>query len=157
MESNEKRPSTQPTKQQVESLKEKGAGNTLSSVLYTTNEGLSTHLEHFPIGIIEKNCRLCGKPYIRYAGREYAWGECCSYTCHRREVEVHKPNANSKAVVQLGKEGFRYFNTYPSALEAAIAMGLKKADSIRDCCNGKTKTSAGYAWMWASDYSFSKN
>ena len=146
MADDKKRPSTEPTKQAVEG-KEKGAGNTLSTVLYTTNEGLSTHLEHFPIGIIEKKCKLCGKNYIRYAGREYAWGECCSYTCHKRMVYA-KEIAHAKPVAQFTKDANVYIRTFQSAVDAAYAVGAKNADGIRDCCNGKTKSSCGFYWRW---------
>ena len=149
MADDKKRPSTQPTKQEVESLKEKGAGNTLSSILYTTDEGLSTHLEHFPIGIIEKKCLICGKNYIRYAGREYAWEDCCSYTCYKRK---HKSRVatNSKPVAQFTRHG-RYIKSYQSAVDAAYAVGAKKADGIRDCCNGKQTTSCGFCWHWRDE------
>lgn len=120
-----------------------------SSILYNEETTLSSPKNHFLLGmgLAEKKCVRCGKTYIP-TRPEYAWEDCCSYTCylHRNNgAERKNPARPCTAYDQYSGKKYR---TFKSAEEAAEYMGLKKAGTIRDCCNGKTRTSCGFLWKW---------
>lgn len=143
-----KETSTTPTKAQVE-VQNRKKKKSFSLKVYHNYYDLSSPihlksmLDHtFP----DKKCVCCGKSFVP-TKPEYAWEDCCSYTCYRhRGDEKKKPHM--KPVDQYTKEG-KFIGHFKSAVEAAIDAGLKKADGIRDCCNGKTKTSGGFVWRWS--------
>ncbi len=54
----------------------------------------------------------------------------------------------SKPVIQMSLNG-RFIKYWHSQLEAARAV-KRSATSISECCQGITKTSAGYKWRYAS-------
>lgn len=147
MEANKKNnPSTAQTKAQVEGWR-KGKDESFSSTLYQKNTNLSTHLMNFcpTPGIVDRKCVKCGRNYVPTRPK-YAWRDCCSYTCYIHRDDK-KPIQNGKQVEQYTRDG-TYLQTFRSAVEAAQYVGLKKADSIRACCNGKTESSAGFSWRW---------
>lgn len=137
-------PST-PTKAPDEVKMKRGKPFSLKS--YHKKEDLSTPLpkKHHSEWFEDKQCARCGKRFIP-TKPEYAWGEYCSYSCY-----LHRNNSkkilHGKPVEQLTDGGI-LIATFPSAVEAAKFIGIKKADNIRNCCNGKTKTSGGYVWRW---------
>lgn len=137
-------PSTAQTKEQVEGWR-KGKDESFSPILYQKNYDLSSPLND-SIGIDDQKCVVCGKNFIKYRGREYAYGDCCSYTCYMHRDD-NKTIPHAKPVEQYTRDG-TYLMTFNSAVEAAEYVGLKKAESIRDCCNGKTESSAGFLWRW---------
>lgn len=149
MENNvKKETSTTPTKAQVEVSQTEKKKNSLSLPFYHKNDGLSTLL-NYSIGIDDPKCVVCGKTFIKYRGRQYAYGNCCSYPCYMHRDD-NKTIPNGKPVNQYTEDGY-FIQTFKSAVEAAKEIGLKKADNIRDCCNGKTKKSAGFIWRWKEE------
>lgn len=153
MQSNIKKEApTTPTKATVEASRERKR-STFSLPFYHKNNDLSTIFE-YSTGITDPNCVVCGKTFIKYLGREYAYGDCCSHSCKKkqeREELKQRTIPNAKPVVQKERDSEKIIASFPSAEEAARYMGMKKADNIRDCCNRKTKTSAGYIWRWKEE------
>lgn len=149
MEANEKNnPSTAQTKAQVEGWR-KGKDESFSPRLYQINHDLSTPRLNFfqTSGLVDRKCVKCGKNFVP-TRPEYAWKDCCSYTCYiHRDDEKTKAIPHAKPVEQYTRDG-TYLMTFNSAVEAAEYVGLKKAESIRDCCNEKTESSAGFLWRW---------
>ena len=148
--STKKETPTTPTKAPVE-VSQKGKRKSFSFPLYHNIDGLSTPKTKEIQGddvLCPSFCVRCGKEFYP-TKPEYAWEDCCGYTCwlHRDD---HKRIVNGKPVEQLTEKG-TLIATFPSAVEAAKEMGLKKADSIRDCCRGKTKTSGGYVWRYKEE------
>lgn len=150
MDANEKNnPSTAPTKAQVEGWR-KGKDRSFSPRLYQINYDLSTPQLDFCAtpGLVDKKCVRCGKNFVPTRPK-YAWQDCCSYTCYMHRDD-NKTIPNGKPVNQYTEDGY-FIRTFKSAVEAAKEIGLKKADNIRDCCNGKTKKSAGFIWRWKEE------
>jgi hypothetical protein len=147
-----KETSTTPTKAQVEVSKKEKKKNSFSLPFYHKKDGLSTLLE-YSMGINDPKCVVCGKTFIKYRGREYAYGDCCSHSCSKTKERSKSNNIpNAKPVVQIEQKSGKVVQTFQSAIEAALYIGMKKADGIRDCCNGKTKTSGGYIWRWKEKF-----
>lgn len=96
-------------------------------------------------GFIEHNCIRCGKIFIP-TRPEYAWEDCCSYTCyiHRNDRKADKARPCTAYNRYTGEK----YRSFANTSEAAYFMGIINPRAIRDCCNGKTKTSAGFTWMW---------
>lgn len=110
--------------------------------------------EYFPktfgMGFTEKNCAWCGKVFIP-TRPEYAWGECCSYTCSRRQDEqVREEVTNAREVFLLNPDTKEDVMKFKSAKEAAGFAGINAKD-IRLVCNGLRKTAGKYAWRWADE------
>ncbi len=144
-----KETSSAPTKAMDEVKKRKGVPFSLK--FYHGRMDLSRDKSDFFAKKVfeEKNCVRCGKVFIP-TRPEYKWENCCSYTCwlHRDDgAEDHI--VNGKPVAQFGKNGVR-IATFPSAREAAKAMGVKP-ESIRNCCLGKSRTSASFVWVYVED------
>lgn len=100
-------------------------------------------------GLMERNCVVCGKIFFP-TRPEYAWGACCSYGCtlkKERERDCEKKGYKTRPVEQYTLDG-AFVARFESARAAALNVGLTKDRYIRDCCTGKTKTSAGYLWRY---------
>ena len=136
-----KETSTAPTKAMVEVMK--GRKTKSSSLrVYHKKQDLSSLFDQ---ALGKQICKRCGKEF--YPTRpEYAWEDCCSYTCllHRDDG---KKVPNTKPVDMFTREG-GYVMSFDSPTEAAQYVGLKKPHAIRECCIGKTKTSAGFVWRY---------
>lgn len=148
-------PSTVPSEDKVEGL-ENGNGKLPTNILYQIWGGLSTPDKEkikqkiYQSFLVDKKCVKCGKNFVTRS-KEYAWKDCCSYTCYlHRDDGLERQVLNGKPVNQYNEWG-TFLATYPSAALAAKAVGMKKADNIRDCCNGKTKTSGGFYWRWREE------
>lgn len=150
MTDTKKRTSTTPTKAQVE-VPNRRKRKSFSLKFYHKNDDLSTpitletNLDYiFPT----KNCVKCGKVFVP-TKPEYAWEDCCSYTCYKHRDD-HKKRPNMKPVEMYSKEG-RWLMSFESAVDAARHVGLKKADGIRECCLGKIKSSGGFVWRYKEE------
>ena len=44
-----------------------------------------------------------------------------------------------------------YINTFDSAKNAGISIGIKYFGDITNCCRKKIKSSRGYKWFYAND------
>lgn len=133
----------------------------MSKILVKGNKRLNEHLS-----MTLRKCHQCGKkfipaPYHVYRDNSYIY---CSYNCKRNhdkrnvyskkkndeEFET-KPHYNAKPVDCFSLDG-KYIKTYPSAGEAARILNpanqKKMAQTIRNCCNGTTKTSCGFTWRF---------
>lgn len=122
-------------------------------VLYHENNGSSIPKKKkvvFGMRFIEKNCAWCGKIYIP-TRPEYAWGECCSYTCCLRYDE-HKQEGlkNARKVVLLNPDTIEDVMIFENP-RAAADFAKVTAKEIRDACNGLSQKSGGYAWRWADE------
>lgn len=137
-----KETSTLPTKAQVE-ISEKRKKKKLLPLEYTTKSGTCQAFLDQALG--KQNCKRCGKEF--YPTRpEYAWEDCCSYTCRlHRDDDKKKPH--TKPVDMYTREG-GFVMSFSCSEEAAKYVGLKKPHSIRECCLGKTKTSAGFVFRY---------
>ena len=98
--------------------------------------------------IMEHNCPRCGKVFIPAAYHYYTddgehW---CSWTCFLHRYDDKRPQ-QWKQVHMYNKKGV-FIKTYASAAEAAVDIGIKSPNSIRECCLGKRKTSGGYVWRY---------
>ena len=96
----------------------------------------------------EQTCPHCGKsfiaaPYHYYADDGVLW---CSWTCFLHRYDNKRPQ-QWKPVHQYNKKG-TFLKTYASAAEAAVDVGIKSPNSIRDCCLGGRKSSGGYVWSY---------
>lgn len=114
-----------------------------SPTLYIENSGKSISNLNFPF-FSEKKCKRCGKLFIP-TKPVYAWKDCCSYTCWLHQDE-RKPYP-TKPVEQYSKSGV-LMATFESANDAALFVGLKKPQSVRNCCTGKSKYAAGFIWKY---------
>jgi hypothetical protein len=56
----------------------------------------------------------------------------------------------AKPVEQYTSRGV-YVKTFSSAKEAALEVGIKRENNIRECCQGKCKTSGGYIWRYKKE------
>lgn len=120
-------------------------------VLYHDKNGLSivTNKSFFKLGmgIVEKNCAWCGKNFIP-TRPEYAWGDCCSYTCCKRFDENRRDELSGcRAVVMMHPRKKTDILKFDSANDAGAFVGLE-AKYIRNACNGLSETSGGYSWRW---------
>ena len=120
-------------------------------ILYQEKSPLST-LYHKKIQkddtfIKEYRCAWCGKVFIP-TRPEYAWDDCCSYTCCLRYDEKIKQEGLSEKVVMMSAYDKRELMLFECAQEAADYLGVRR-ESVRDACNGRTKTCKGYAFRWA--------
>lgn len=124
-------------------------------VLYHENNDSSIPLkEYVPkyigMGITEKNCAWCGKIYIP-TRPEYAWGECCSYTCCLRYDEQKQEFLNNgKGVALLKPDTLEDMMIFENP-RAAADFAKVTVKEIRDACNGLSLKSGGYAWRWADE------
>ena len=122
-------------------------------LLYHKKEGSSIPKKRFfqyGMGLTEKNCARCGKVYIP-TRPEYAWGECCSYTCYLRyEEEKQEALNNARAVIMLHPQTMTDILAFDSAKAAAEFANVEPKD-IRNACNGLSVTSGGYGWRWADE------
>lgn len=134
--------STLPTKAIVEISQKEKKEKSSSLRVYHKNQHLS---RLFDQALGKQNCKRCGKEF--YPTRpEYAWEDCCSYTCRlHRDDDKKKPH--TKPVDMFTREG-GYIMSFSCSEEAAKYVGLKKPHAIRDCCLGKTKTSAGFVFRY---------
>lgn len=141
-----KNPSTAPTKEHVEGA-EKGKTSSSFPKLYQIKYDLSTPKLNFcpTPGIVDQKCVKCGKNFIRTYPK-YAWKDCCSYTCYLHRDD-NKEVPHSKPVDMFTQDG-GFIKSFSNSIEAAKYVGLMKPDSIRNCCLGKTKTSAGFVWRY---------
>lgn len=56
---------------------------------------------------------------------------------------------SSKPVSQYSLDG-NFIKSYPSAKEAATAVGIKKSSQITYVCKGHGKTAKGYIWKYSN-------
>ena len=142
-----KETSTTPTKAPVEISKVKKR-KSFSLRFYHKTDDLSTHVSletNLDYIFPSKSCVRCGKKFVP-TKPEYAWENCCSYTCYLHRDD-HKKAPHTKPVDMYSKEG-RWLMSFNSSVEAARYVGLQKPDGIRECCLGKTKSSAGFLWRY---------
>ena len=120
-------------------------------VLYQEKSPLSTlyekKVENDGTFISEYRCAWCGKVFIP-TSPEYAWDDCCSYTCCLRYDEKIKQEGLSEKVVMMSAYDKRELMLFECAQDAADYLGVRR-ESVRDACNGRTKTCKGYAFRWA--------
>lgn len=124
-----------------------------SNIVYHENRDSSIPKKNFfkyGMGIVEKNCARCGKVFIP-THPEYAWGDCCSYTCCLRyDEERREALKNAREVVMLHPEKGTDIMKFDSAKAAADFAGVEPS-KIRNVCNGISGSSGGYAWRWADE------
>lgn len=101
--------------------------------------------KYFGMGIKEKKCAWCGKNFCPTP--QWAYGDCCRYTCALRYDEM-KQEGLSEKVVMMSAYDRREIMLFEGAQEAADYLGVRR-ESVRDACNGRTKTCKGYAFRWA--------
>lgn len=95
-------------------------------------------------------CPICGKifspaPYHVYEDNEKLF---CTWTCYLRFMETKQRKViKAKPVEQYTPRGV-YVKTFSSAKEAALEVGIKRENNIRECCQGKCRTSGGYIWKY---------
>ena len=58
----------------------------------------------------------------------------------------------SKPVVKIDLNSGKVLETYPSMGSAARANGSGYISPIKECCEGKTKSSYGFKWLYLNDY-----
>lgn len=146
-----KETSTLPTKAQVEISEKRKKKKSFSLKLYQRNDDLSmpkTQKTFLSMAFQEKSCVRCGKVFIP-TRPEYAWGDCCSYTCHLHRDD-NKKVPHTKSVEMFTRDG-GYVMSFASSMEAAQYVGLTRPHSIRNCCLGKTKTAAGFVWRYKEE------
>lgn len=94
-------------------------------------------------GIKRTNITNCLRGHQLSAG-DYQW-------IYDGENEPKCYNAQStnkqRLIVQCDLHG-NYIKIYPSAIDAARAVGLKQSTSIIKCCKNKQETSAGFKWQY---------
>lgn len=124
------------------------------TIVYHNKNGVSRTTDkkshfYYGMGIKEKNCAYCGKNFVP-TRPEYAWGECCSYTCSRRYDEILIDKATRRGVVMLHPETKNDIIKFDSTKDAAefAKVDVRK---IRDACNGLQETSGGYSWRWEDE------
>ena len=101
------------------------------------------------MGIKEKNCAWCGKNFCPTP--QWAYGDCCRYTCALRYDEMKQEElSNAREVVLLNPDTLEDVTKFKSAKEAAEFANVNAKD-IRNACNGFSKKSGGYAWRWADE------
>lgn len=98
-------------------------------------------------GIREERCIHCGKNFIP-TRPEYAYGDCCSWNCLNRHREKIAEEGLTDRVVMMNAYDKRELKLFYSTQEAGDYLGVRK-ESVRDACNGRTKTCCGYAFRWA--------
>lgn len=104
----------------------------------------------FGMGFVDKTCAWCGKNFVP-TRPEYAWGDCCSYTCCLRYDEKKQDALKiAREVVLLNPETREDVMLFDSA-KAAADFANVSANDIRKACNGSTNTSGGYGWRWADE------
>lgn len=125
-----------------------------SQQVYHGKNGLSIVTNKFlGLGIKEKNCAWCGKNFIP-TRPEYAWGDCCSYTCCKRFDENRREELiGCRAVVMMHPRKKTDILKFDSAKDAGAFVGLE-AKYIRNACNGLSETSGGYSWRWFDERPF---
>lgn len=71
-----------------------------------------------------------------------------------REVKLgvydNENNPRAKSVVKLTKDGL-FVERFPTAKQGAESVNGKRS-AISNCCNGESKTSYGFKWMFEEDY-----
>lgn len=124
---------------------------TPQEILYQEKSHLSTlypkKIQKDDTFIKEYRCAWCGKVFIP-TRPEYAWDDCCSYTCCLRYDEKIKQEGLSEKVVMMSAYDKRELMLFECAQDAADYLGVRR-ESVRDACNGRTKTCKGYAFRWA--------
>ena len=127
--------------------------NNPQKILYHGNNGSSIPKKKnlpFGMGFVDKTCAWCGKNFVP-TRPEYAWGDCCSYTCCLRYDEKKQDALKiAREVVLLNPETREDVMLFDSA-KAAADFANVSANDIRKACNGATNTSGGYGWRWADE------
>lgn len=140
-------------------VKGKEYQNPLTIVYHGKNDVSSTEKKkvhfYYGMGIKELNCAYCGKNFIP-TRPEYAWGNCCSYTCSRRYDEIIVEKATRRGVVMLHPKTHKDILVFDST-KAAAEFAKVEARYIRDACNGLSETSGGYAWRWEDEEAFKES
>ena len=115
-----------------------------SKELYHINSDLSMLFTGFQ----DKKCAWRGKNFIP-TRPEYAWKNCCSYSCLNRYTEANVEQSRATPVVMMSSTRGEDIRKFDSAEEAAEYIGVKSAKYVRDACNGKTRSCGGFQWRWA--------
>ena len=68
----------------------------------------------------------------------------------RMGLGANEKNPRARAVVKLSKEG-GFLERFPTAKQGAESVNGKRS-AISNCCNGESKTSYGFKWMFEEDY-----
>jgi hypothetical protein len=127
--------------------------NNPQKILYHGNNGSSIPKKKnlpFCMGFVDKTCAWCGKNFVP-TRPEYAWGDCCSYTCCLRYDEKKQDALKiAREVVMVHPEKGTDIMKFDSAKAAADFAGVEPS-KIRNVCNGISETSGGYAWRWADE------
>ena len=132
-----------------EKLEETKEYRSSSTILYQEETDLSTpNKKKFDgTGIREECCIHCGRVFIP-TRPEYAYGDCCSWSCLNRHREKIAQEGLSERVVMMNAYDKRELRVFASAQEAADHLGVRR-ESVRDACNGRQKTCKGFAFRWA--------
>lgn len=105
--------------------------------------------KYFGMGIKEKNCAWCGKNFCPTP--EWAYGDCCRYTCALRYDEMKQEElSNARAVVLVNLDTLQDVMRFKNAKEAADFANTSAKD-VRLVCNGLRETAGKYAWRWADE------
>ena len=66
---------------------------------------------------------------------------------------ISKIPANAKSILQIDLKTNKVLNEYPSARQAALALGLDAAagSNIQRTARGIGKSAYGYAWRWKNE------
>lgn len=151
-----------PARAIAEAQEERGKEykNPSQTVYHENNDSSIPYEEYFPkylgMGFKEKNCARCGKVFIP-TRPEYAWGDCCSYTCSLRyEEQRQEALKNAREVVLLNPDTREDVTIFESVRAAADFANVTPKD-IRNACNGLSEKSGGYGWRWADEEPISKS
>ena len=97
--------------------------------------------------MVEKNCPVCGKHFVRAAKHLYKEGKACycSWSCfNHRDDDAVKP----RAVEQYTRSGI-VKRTYKSIEDAADIIGGSSLDIFEACKN--CTFYKGYLWRYRND------
>ena len=105
--------------------------------------------KYLGMGIKEKSCAWCGKNFCPTP--EWAYGDCCRYTCALRYDETKREEfSNARAVVLVNPETLQDVMKFKNAKEAADFANTSAKD-VRLVCNGLRETAGKYAWRWEDE------
>lgn len=94
------------------------------------------------------NLEWCTALYNNNYGNHFLYSSIARQNKLCRLTAIRNGQKASKPVLQLSKNG-DFIKRFASLSEAARQTGAR-IGGISDCCNGKSKTSYGYKWQFAS-------
>jgi DNA-directed RNA polymerase subunit RPC12/RpoP len=113
------------------------------------NKGIHNTVE---IGKIVGISRSTVCNYLK-RGKSLGWCNYDSKEALKKTVRINGKKVGlkgKKKVVQLTKDN-QYIKAWESAIDASRELGISRGN-ISNVCKGKSKTSAGFKWMFKEDY-----